>query len=109
MSRSASTATAATTASSNTSIWIVEIIGLPVRDDGEIRAEVNFDVALNNGGGGLVGGAEKGIDASQHLAGEIFKTAAAEIARATVSATNRFEHETGTPENTRENRLLERQ
>ena len=68
MSRSASTATAATTASSNTSIWIVEIIGLPVRDDGETRAEVNFDVALNSGGGGLVGGAEKGIDASQHLA-----------------------------------------
>jgi hypothetical protein len=30
-------------------------------------------------------------------AGEIFMTAAAEIARATVSATNRFGHETGKP------------
>jgi hypothetical protein len=30
-------------------------------------------------------------------AGEIFITAAAEIARETVSATNRFEHETGKP------------
>jgi len=27
---------------------------LPVRDDAETRAEVNFDVALNSGGGGSV-------------------------------------------------------
>ena len=33
----------------------------------------------------------------RNRAGEIFITAAAEIARATVSATNRFEHETGNP------------
>jgi hypothetical protein len=32
-------------------------------------------------------------------------TAAAEIARETVAATNRFEHETGNPANSREYRL----
>src|ERR1019366_4770074 len=42
-------------------------------------------------------------------AGEISITAAAEIARETVSATNRFEHETVNPANSRENSLIERQ
>src|SRR3984893_332584 len=37
--------------------------------------------------------------------GEIFITAAAGIARETVSATNHFEHETGNPPNSRESRL----
>jgi len=53
---------------------------------------------------GLVGYARRNVSCSareksqpRNGAGEIFITAAAEIARATVSATNRFEHDTGNP------------
>jgi hypothetical protein len=45
LSRAARTATAATTPSSNTRIWIVEIIRFPADDDGEMRTDVNLRVA----------------------------------------------------------------
>jgi hypothetical protein len=43
-----------------------------------------------------------GENVNRNGAGEIFITAAAEIARATVSAVNRFGRETGTPPQIRE-------